>query len=87
MRFTPFHSGTGLAAKIVAPRYFSLSVFFVFTPVIVDITPLYCFVVWEKALVEQWKCFLCLFLFIPKRVNQLFGCSDFLKDIFADFRF
>jgi len=46
-----------------------------------------CFVVLEKALVEQLKCYLCLFLFLPKMVNLLFGFSDFLKDIFAAFRF
>jgi hypothetical protein len=47
----------------------------------------FCLVVLEKALVEQLQCCLCLFLFIPKMVNLLFGFSDLLKDIFAAVRF
>ena len=47
----------------------------------------FCFGVLGKALVEQLKCYRCLFLFIPKMVNLLFGVSGFLKDIFAAFRF
>ena len=40
MPFTPFHFGPGLAAKVVAPGYFSFTVF-VFSQVLIDIEPLY----------------------------------------------
>ena len=40
MPFTPFHFGPGLAAKVVAPSYFSFLVF-VFSQVLIDIEPLY----------------------------------------------
>ena len=40
MPFTPLHFGPGIAAKVVAPSYYSFSVF-VFSQVLIDIEPLY----------------------------------------------
>lgn len=40
MPFTPFHFGPGLAAKAVAPGYFSFTIF-VFSQVLIDLEPLY----------------------------------------------
>jgi len=40
MPFTPFHFGPGLAAKAVAPSYFSFTVF-IFSQVLIDLEPLY----------------------------------------------
>jgi hypothetical protein len=40
MPFTPLHFGPGLAAKAVAPGYFSFTVF-IFSQVLIDLEPLY----------------------------------------------
>ena len=40
MPFTPFHFGPGLAVKVVAPTYFSFTIF-VFSQVLIDLETLY----------------------------------------------
>jgi hypothetical protein len=49
MPFTPYHFGPGLAAKAMAPRHFSFSVF-VFSQVLTDVEPLYYILIGEASI-------------------------------------